>query len=244
MLRRTFIAFSLLAFAATGQAADYNCAVTPKDDIFMTPDSVQVVGQSGDLKITPNGDVTLNGKNVVLTAEQQQQALRYQSAIRQDLPWIKKESEQKLSASRKSLDKVVAKVVGNESNIRNRLTKLEKDLNGQIDQIIETRPNGYVFHHQGIKKVEASGRQLVNESLGGILQDSINEMGRKQLMAGGDTNALLQGMLGGLGGLQQEIEGEWKNQENSFQQFGQQVCTKVTSLEQQRISLLNSIKAN
>ena len=52
---------------------------------------------------------------------------------------------------------------------------------------------------------------------------------------------MLQGMLGSLGGLQQEIDSEWKNQENSFQQFGQQVCSKVTSLEQQRISLLNSI---
>ncbi|CAG9412145.1 DUF2884 domain-containing protein [Providencia alcalifaciens] len=240
MLRRTLIAFSLLA-CATSQAADYNCSVTPKDDIFMTPDNVQVVGRSGDLKITPNGDVTLNGQKVALTSEQQQQALRYQSAIRQDLPWIKKESEEKLAASRKSLDKVVVKVIGSDSNIRNRLTKLEKDLNGQINQIIETRSNGYAFYHEGIKKVEASGRELVNESLGGILQDSINEMGRKQLLAGGDTNKMLQGMLGSLGGLQQEIDSEWKNQENSFQQFGQQVCSKVTSLEQQRISLLNSI---
>lgn len=240
MLRRTLIAFSLLA-CATSQAADYNCSVTPKDDIFMTPDNVQVVGRSGDLKITPNGDVTLNGQKVALTSEQQQQALRYQSAIRQDLPWIKKESEEKLATSRKSLDKVVVKVIGSDSNIRNRLTKLEKDLNGQINQIIETRSNGYAFYHEGIKKVEASGRELVNESLGGILQDSINEMGRKQLLAGGDTNKMLQGMLGSLGGLQQEIDSEWKNQENSFQQFGQQVCSKVTSLEQQRISLLNSI---
>lgn len=242
MLRRTLIAFSLLA-CATSQAADYNCAVTPKDDIFMTPEHVQVIGRSGDLKITPNGDVTLNGQKVALTSEQQQQALRYQSAIRQDLPWIKKESEEKLAASRKSLDKVVVKVIGSDSNIRNRLTKLEKDLNGQINQIIETRSNGYVFHHEGIKKVETTGRELVNESLGGILQDSINEMGRKQLLAGGDTNKMLQGMLGSLSGLQQEIEGEWKNQENSFQQFGQQVCTKVTSLEQQRMSLLDGIKS-
>lgn len=241
MLRHTLIALSLFACAAS-QAADYNCAVTPKDDIFMTPDNVQVIGRSGDLNITPNGDMTLNGKNIAATDEQKQQAIRYQAAIRNDLPWIKLESEQKLATSKQTLDKVVARVMGNDSNVRNRLTKLEKELNGQISQIIETRPNGYVFHHEAMKQVEAKGRQLVNESLGGILQDSINEMGRKQLLSGGDVNQALQGVLGNLGGLQQELDTEWKKQEKSFQQFGQQVCAKVTSLEQQRISLLNSVK--
>ncbi|MGJ3355318.1 DUF2884 family protein [Providencia sp. Je.9.19] len=241
MLRHTLIALSLFACAAS-QAADYNCAVTPKDDIFMTPDNIQVIGRSGDLNITPNGDMTLNGKNIAATDEQKQQAIRYQAAIRNDLPWIKLESEQKLATSKQTLDKVVARVMGNDSNVRNRLTKLEKELNGQISQIIETRPNGYVFHHEAMKQVEAKGRQLVNESLGGILQDSINEMGRKQLLSGGDVNQALQGVLGNLGGLQQELDTEWKKQEKSFQQFGQQVCAKVTSLEQQRISLLNSVK--
>ncbi len=84
---------------------------------------------------------------------QKQQAIRYQASIRQDLPWIKQESE-KLSTSRETIDKVVVKVVGSDSNIRNRLTKLEKELNGQINQIIETRPNGYVFHHEAMKPLK------------------------------------------------------------------------------------------
>ena len=241
MLRRTVIALSLFTCAAS-QAADYKCSVTPNDDIFMTTENVQVVGRSGDLKITPNGEVTLDGKSIAVTDTQKQQAIRYQSAIRSDLPWIKEESEKKLAASKQTLDKVVIKVIGSDSNVRNRLTNLEKDLNGQINQIIETRANGYAFHHEAMKKVEEKGRQLVNESLGGILQDSINEMGRKQLLSGGDSSKALQGMLGSLGGLQQELDTEWKKQEKSFQQFGQQVCAKVTSLEQQRVALLNSIK--
>lgn len=99
MLRRTLIAFSLLA-CATSQAADYKCSVTPKDDIFMTPENVQVIGRSGDLKITPNGDVTLNGQSITLTEQQRQQAIRYQTAVRNDLPWIKQETQQKLSVSK------------------------------------------------------------------------------------------------------------------------------------------------
>lgn len=241
MLRHTLIAFSLFA-CATSQAADYQCSVTPQDDIFTTHAKVQVIGRSGDLSITPNGDVTLDGKNKSLTEEQKQQAIRYQAAIRSDIPWIKQQTESKLSASRKTLDKVVIRVIGDDSNVRKRLTKLESDLNGQINQVIETRPDGFVFHHQAMQNVEKQGRQLVNDSLGGMLQDSINEMGRKQLLSGGDSSKALQGLLGNLGGLQQDLEAEWKNQENSFQQFGQQVCGKVTSLEQQRTALLKSIK--
>ncbi|EKT54433.1 DUF2884 family protein [Providencia burhodogranariea] len=241
MLSRTLIAFSLLA-CATSQAADYQCSATPKDDIFMTPTKVQVIGRSGDLNITPNGEVTLNGKNVELTEQQKQQAIHYQAAIRSDIPWIKQETQKKLSASKNTLDKVVVRVIGDDSNVRKRLTKLETDLNSQMNQVIETRQDGFAFHHQAMSKVETQGRQLVNDSLGGMLQDSINEMGRKQLLSGGDTNKALQGLLGNLGGLQQDLEKEWKNQENSFQQFGQQVCGKVTSLEKQRIELLNSLK--
>lgn len=68
-------------------------------------------------------------------------------------------------------------MVGSDSNIRNRLTKLEKELNGQINQIIETRPNGYVFHHEAMKTVEAKGRELVNESLGAFYKTASTKWG-------------------------------------------------------------------
>jgi hypothetical protein len=44
--------------------------------------------------------------------------------------------------------------------------------------------------------------------MGGILQDSINEMGAKAVLKGGGNP--LQGVLGSLGGLQTAIQNEWK----------------------------------
>lgn len=44
--------------------------------------------------------------------------------------------------------------------------------------------------------------------MGGILQDSINEMGAKAVLKGGGNP--LQGILGSLGGLQTAIQEEWK----------------------------------
>jgi len=45
-----------------------------------------------------------------------------------------------------------------------------------------------------------------------------------------------------MGGLQQAVQAEWRKNETEFQQFGQSVCQRVTSLETQRKSLLTEIK--
>lgn len=56
--------------------------------------------------------------------------------------------------------------------------------------------------------MRADGQQLVNQAMGGILQDSINEMGAKAVLKGGGNP--LQGVMGSLGGLQTAIQNEWK----------------------------------
>ncbi len=88
--------------------------------------------------------------------------------------------------------------------------------------------------------MRADGQQLVNQAMGGILQDSINEMGAKAVLKGGGNP--LQGVLGSLGGLQTAIQNEWKTQEQDFQQFGRDVCQRVISLEDQRTKLVTSLK--
>ncbi len=75
--------------------------------------------------------------------------------------------------------------------------------------------------------------------MGGILQDSINEMGAKAVLKGGGNP--LQGILGSLGGLQTAIQEEWKT-EADFQQFGKDVCSRVVSLEDSRKALVGSLK--
>ena len=52
-----------------------------------------------------------------------------------------------------------------------------KQLKEQMNRIIEHRTDGLTFHYKSIDQVRADGQQLVNQAMGGILQDSINEMG-------------------------------------------------------------------
>lgn len=85
-----------------------------------------------------------------------------------------------LEKARAALDKVIVKELGSNSNVRNRLTTLNGQLKQQMNRIIEHRSDGLTFHHKAIDRVEQDGRNIVQQSMGGVLQDSLNEMGVKQ----------------------------------------------------------------
>lgn len=223
-MRKTLLAVALSVTALSAHA-DYQCSVTPRDDVILSPQQVQVKGENGDLVIKPDGNLTFNGKAYALSAAQREQAQDYQASLRSSLPWIDEGARSRVEKSRKALDKIITEQVGANSSMHGRLTKLDAQLKEQMNRIIERR---------------SDGQQLVNQAMGGILQDSINEMGAKAVLKGGGNP--LQGILGSLGGLQTAIQEEWKNQEADFQQFGKDVCSRVVSLEDSRKALVGSLK--
>lgn len=236
MLRNLLL--MLVATIGWQAQAAYQCNVKPQDDVIIQPQQVQVVGASGDLRISPNGDLQRNGSTVALNAAQRQQAQSYQAALRQTLPWIDQGAREHLEKARVALDRVIVQELGSESNVRNRLTTLNDQLKQQMSRIIEPRSDGLAFHHQAITLVEQDGRRIVEQSMGGVLQDSLNEMGIKQATSG---NNPLQALMGNLGGLQQAIRNEWSNQEQDFQKFGNEACQRVIQIEQQRKALLAAL---
>ncbi|MBS0881279.1 DUF2884 domain-containing protein [Pantoea sp. JGM49] len=238
MVRKALLTVLLLA-AATQAQADYQCSVNPQDDVIIKPQSVQVVGTNGNLEISPQGDVTFNGQKANVDNATRQKAIDYQNALRRDLPWVDNGASTRLERSRVALDKVIVEKLGANSNVRNRLTKLDGQLKQQMNRIIEHRPDGLTFHHQAIDQVRAEGEKLVQSTLGGIMQDSLNEMGSSQ--AGSGSNPL-HAIMGNLGGLQQAVQAEWNKQEQDFQNFGHEVCNRVTDLEGQRKALVQGVK--
>ena len=238
MVRKALLTALLLA-AATQAQADYQCSVNPQDDVIIKPQSVQVVGTNGNLEISPQGDVTFNGQKANVDNATRQKAIDYQNALRRDLPWVDNGASTRLERSRVALDKVIVEKLGANSNVRNRLTKLDGQLKQQMNRIIEHRPEGLTFHHQAIDQVRADGEKLVQSTLGGIMQDSLNEMGSSQAASGSNP---LQAIMGNLGGLQQAVQAEWNKQEQDFQNFGHEVCNRVTDLEGQRKALVQGVK--
>jgi len=238
MIRKALMGVLLLT--AMQAQADYKCSVTPKDDVVINPQTVQVVGENGNMMIAPDGSLQFNGKAQTLNATQRQLAVKYQQALRTDLPWINNGALTRVEKGRVALDKIITKEVGESSNMRGRLTKLDAQLKEQMNRIIEQRQDGLTFHYKAIDQVRADGQQLVNQAMGGILQDSINEMGAKAVLKGGGNP--LQGVLGSLGGLQTAVQNEWNNQQKDFEQFGRDVCSRVVSLEGQRKGLVETLK--
>lgn len=237
MFRKALLA-GLLLSAVQAQAA-YECSVKPQDDVIITPQSVQVTGASGNLEISPQGDVRYNGEQVEIDNATRQKALDYQNALRRDLPWVDNGASLRLEKGRVALDKVIVEKLGANSNVRNRLSTLDSQLKQQMNRIIEHRSDGLTFHHQAIDQVRADGERIVQSTLGGVLQDSLNEMGTKQTS---NSSNPLQAIMGNLGGLQQAIQTEWNNQEQDFKNFGHEVCNRVISLEDQRKALLTGLK--
>lgn len=237
MIKR--IGLALLLLTASQAYAEYQCSVRPQDDVIINPQSVQIIGASGDLHISPDGDVTRNGQAMSLNDNQRQKAFSYQSALRRDLSWINQGARQRLESARVALDGVIVQQLGNDSNVRQRLTTLHEQLNQQMNRIIEQRSDGLTFHHSAISQVEQDGRNIVQQAMGGVLQDSLNEMSVKQL-AKSNGNPL-QALMGNLGGLQQAIKSEWDKKEQDFQNFGHDVCNRVTTLETQRKDLINAL---
>ncbi|WP_330985487.1 MULTISPECIES: DUF2884 domain-containing protein [Enterobacterales] len=239
MMRKTLLAaaLSITAFAAQ---ADYQCSVTPRDDVILNPQTVQVKGENGNLVITPDGNVMFNGKQYTLSAAQREQAKDYQAELRSALPWIDEGARSRVDKSRAALDKIITEQVGASSSMHGRLTKLDAQLKEQMNRIIEHRTDGLTFHYKGVEQVRADGQNLVNQAMGGLLQDSINEMGSKAVLKGGGNP--LQNILGSMGGLQTAVQNEWKNQEADFQKFGKDVCGRVISLEDSRKALVGSLK--
>ena len=69
MMRKMLLAAALSVTAMTAHA-DYQCSVTPRDDVIVSPQTVQVKGENGNLVITPDGNVMYNGKQYSLNAAQ------------------------------------------------------------------------------------------------------------------------------------------------------------------------------
>lgn len=238
-MRKALLSAALLLLVAGQAQADYQCSVNPQDDIIISPNQVEVVGASGNLSISPVGDVQRNGKVANIDDATRQKAVDYQAALRRDLPWIDNGAKQRLEKGRIALDRVIVQKLGQNSNVRQRLTTLDGQLKQQMNRIIEQRSDGLTFHHKAVEQVRQDGERLVQNAMGGVVQDSLNEMGSKQ--AGNGDNPL-QAIMGNLGGLQQAIQAEWSNQEQDFQNFGHEVCNRVTSLEGQRKALIAGLK--
>ena len=91
-MRKTLLAVALSVTALSAHA-DYQCSVTPRDDVILSPQQVQVKGENGDLVIKPDGNLTFNGKAYALSAAQRIRNFKHLLRYEQDRTWFLDDSE-------------------------------------------------------------------------------------------------------------------------------------------------------
>ncbi|MCU9756215.1 hypothetical protein HX561_026340, partial [Escherichia coli] len=79
--------------------------------------------------------------------------------------------------ARIALVKIIHKGMGDRRKMRRRLTRLDAQLTEQMNRIIETGSDVLTFHYEPIDQDRAEGQPLMNQAMGGSLQQSINERG-------------------------------------------------------------------
>lgn len=232
MIRNVLTAI-LLITAGQAQAA-WDCSVQPQDDVVIKKQSVQVEGVRGKLILSPQGDIIFNGKQKEPDAATRQQAIEYQQALRRDIPWAEQGAVQRLERGRAALDQVIVNQLGSKSKVRSRLALLDIQLKKQINRIIEHQSDAMIFHHTAVDQVRIEGEQLVQGALGGVVQESLNEMSSRQVGSGDNP---LQGIVASMGKLQQAMQAEWRKQEQDLHNFSSEACQRVVNLEAQRQNL-------
>lgn len=241
MLFRRLLAGIVLSLTAIQAQAAWECPVRLQDDVIITSQSVRVVGASGDLVISPAGKIVLNGEQRTVSDQWRKKAIEYQAALRHDLPWFLQQTIEHLDKGHTALDKVIVAQLGEESRARKRLSELKKILQLQAQKIIEQDDSRLTFHHLAIKEVKKEGERVVGNALGGLVQDSLNEVGTKKSEPGDNP---LRAIMNNFGVLQQAVKQEWGRQEQDFKLFGQQVCQRVSSLESQHRDLMTALQKN
>lgn len=220
-----------LLLSVSSYAANYQCSVIPQDNIHIKSQRVEVSGPNGNLTITPEGNITRNGVVLTVPNNVKNQAKVYQNKLRKDLPYVYKGVNQQINDFHSSLDALLSKKLGNNSKTRAHLKEMKQQLTEQLNRVLMPTKDGIVFNAEMIKSVEKDGQTIIQQRLGAIVQDGINEMGSQGL----------QGLLGGLDELQASMQTVWNKQLQQGMAFANEACGKARELEDQKLALIRAL---
>lgn len=232
------------AFQVHQVQAAWACDFKLQDDIIINPQYVKLIGVSGDLHIEPDGKINRNGQRLNTTPRVQQQAAKFQTDLRRDIPWLEQEVKKHLEKARHVLDDIVAQKMGSTPILYDSLATLDAQLTQQVSGILEKTDEGYIFHHQEAAQLEQNVQKLIGQAMGKILKDSINEAvaGLSKAPSNEPSSShSLQDLFVNLGQLQQSIQDGWRSQDDVFGTFGQEACLRLMVLDNQRQALVNAL---
>lgn len=163
------------------QMEDLSCEVMPTKEIRITSDSVQLSEKDKTWLISVDGDVSMNGKLLTLTSEQQNRARAHQKQLRQDLPWLKNSAQKLINENIALLDSAIVEQLGEKSGLRAELQKFKPTVNQFFESIIREDNKEMHFSAIAINNIEDRIQELVNQHGGSLIQTAMTEYTTSQL---------------------------------------------------------------
>ncbi|MGL5399114.1 MAG: DUF2884 family protein [Plesiomonas shigelloides] len=211
------------------------CPYTLNQNIYLTPEAVELQGKTTQLRISKEGEVSRNQQPLTLDLAAQQQAFALQQQLRRELPALDKQAHQQLQQAQQGLDDVVIRQLGGSSKVRAQLRDLHALLTARLDKVVVHQNGGLAILADALPAQQQETERLVQQKLGEILQQGLQELSSRQ--SEGDAASQLKAMLAQVASLRNALSAEWKSQEQGFRRLGSEACHTLGRLQQQQQKL-------
>lgn len=217
--------FLLLFNSFTVFAANQECAVKPSYDIVISKQNVHIFNDKNDLLISPTGKIIFNNQSVSPSPQLKQNALKFQRALRQQLPELEQQALNLLDEVNTTFKKAIITKLDDDSGLHEQLKKLYKRLVNLLHQSIITENNETHFYFKNFNNLKKDGEQIGQRIFYNIVGNSI----------------LHFRLFKNYGGIKQISKNEWKTQKPKLKAFDSKICSVITNVDTQYKQILSQL---
>lgn len=221
------ILFMLLFFPIILFASPKECAVKPSYNIIITEASVRLFNTKTNITISPQGKINLDGTQQVTDTQLQKTAALFQHDLRKQLPAFKQQAYSVLDNLKTVFDQAINAKLANDIELHKQLDKLYKRLANLLENTIVTEQGQTRFYYKKFNNIRAEGESITKGIFYNIIGNSI----------------LTFNLYKNYQGIKKIAKDEWKGQKPMLKQFDRDVCTLITTIDNNYQQIVSDVKS-
>ncbi|SES63073.1 DUF2884 family protein [Thorsellia anophelis] len=159
------------------------CPIMPTKNITITDKTVSLSQNSDTWLISRDGSMTLNGKFVNLSENEQNKAEQFQQTVRDDLPNLLSTTHTLIDTNLEKLDTTIVDTLGKNSQLREKIKELKPIIFEELNQVINDKNNEVNLSIANLSAINENIESLSKKHGQEILKIALSEIAMKQLLA-------------------------------------------------------------
>ncbi len=208
-------------------SAQKQCPIKPMYDIVITNEQVRFINDKHDLMISPQGKINLDGTQQVTDTQLQKTAALFQHNLRKQLPAFKQQAYSVLDNLKTVFDQAINAKLANDIELHKQLDKLYKRLANLLENTIVTEQGQTRFYYKKFNNIRAEGESITKGIFYNIIGNSI----------------LTFNLYKNYQGIKKIAKDEWKGQKPMLKQFDRDVCTLITTIDNNYQQIVSDVKS-